>query len=84
MKVLLRKCLRRMAHNGLLEWNGGNGKWYPINSKNVKPQPDLTVEDPFEVFAYWRKAMSKIVAGHIEVFNGEYDKENKILTVRKL
>jgi hypothetical protein len=82
MKVLLRKSVR--GHNSLLEWNGGNGKWYPINSKNVKPQPDLSVEDPFEVLAYWRKAVSKMVAGAIEVFNGEYDREKKILIVRKL
>jgi len=82
MKVLLRKSAK--GHNGLLEWNPGNGKWYLINRRNVKPQPDLTVDDPFEVYAYWRKAMDKMVAGHIEVFIGEYDVEKKILLVKKL
>jgi len=82
MKVLLHKSAK--GHNGLLEWNPGNGKWYLINRRNVKPQPDLTVNDPFEVFAYWRKAMSKMVAGAIEVFSGEYDREKKTLIIRKL
>jgi len=85
MKVLLRKSLK--GHNGLLEWTNpqnGTKRWYPINSKNVKPAPDLTVDDPFKVFAYWRRAMDKMVAGHIEVFNGEYDVEKKILSVKKL
>jgi hypothetical protein len=75
------------GHNGLLEWTNpenGSKRWYPINSKNVKPTPDLSAADPFEVFAYWRKAMNKIVAGAIEVFSGEYDQEKKTLTVKKL
>jgi len=79
MRILLRKSSR--GYNGLLEWNPGNGRWYPINSKNVKPTPDLSVDDPFEVFAYFRKAMGKIIQGFVEVFNGEYDGE--ILTVKK-
>jgi hypothetical protein len=89
MKVLVRKCTRRMAHNGLLEWNGGNGKWYPINRDNILVEPDSSSEDPFDQnplvrFEYWRKAYKKILNGQTEVFSGEYDREKKTLIIRKL
>jgi hypothetical protein len=87
MKVLLRKSIIPRTHNGLLEWNNpqnGTKRWYPINSKNVKPQPDLTVDDPFECFAYWRQSMNKISQGFVEVFSGDYDTETKTLKIKKL
>jgi len=86
MKVLLRKS--SCGHNDLLEWTN-NGQWLPIKRDNILVKPDSSSEDPFDqnplaCFDYWRKAYIKILNGQTEVFEGEYDEESKILTVKKL
>ena len=78
MKVLLRKCSRRMAHNGLMEWSANGRVWYPIATKKIIPQNN---GDFYESF---RRAMNKVYEGCIEVFEGFYDPTKKILSVKKL
>jgi len=86
MRILLRKSVIPRIHNGLLEWNPGNGKWYMINYENVKAERDLTKgpDDPSLGYAYFRNALNKISKGSTEVFEGSYDPAKKILTIKKL
>ena len=36
-----------MAHTNLYEWNPGNGKWYPINRRNIIFSKPATVQRVF-------------------------------------
>jgi len=45
--MLIRKSQLRMAHNNLFEWNLGNGRWYPINCRNIVFSVPATVQRVF-------------------------------------
>jgi hypothetical protein len=82
MRVLLRKCFR--GHNELFEWTVNGKTWYPINYKRIQPIHNGGT-DPFRALEPFRKAMTKMRAYpgfHISVFEAEYDKQKKILSVK--
>jgi hypothetical protein len=81
MRVLLRKCLR--GHNNLFEWSATGKTWYKINYKRIVPLHNGDT-DPFKALEPFRNAMTKMrfYAGfHIAVFEGNYDREKKVLKV---
>jgi len=84
MKVLLRKSVR--GHNNLFEWSKDGKTWYLVNGHHIKAEPDLSADDPFEVFRYYREAINKLCqdARITQVFQAEYNNETKVLTLRKL
>lgn len=45
--MLIRKSRLRMAHINLYEWNPGNGRWYPINRRNIVFSKPATVQRMF-------------------------------------
>ena len=81
MRILLRKSSQ--GHNNLFEWSVNGRVWYPINYKRIIPRHNGD-PNPFEVLAPFREAFNQMrfYAGfHISVFEGNYDREKKILSV---
>ena len=81
-KILMRKSLK--GHNNLFEWSANGKRWYPINYKRIIPIHNGDT-DPFKALEPFRKAMTKMRAYpsfHIAVFEAEYDKEKKVLSVK--
>jgi len=84
MRILLRKSMK--GHNNLFEWSKDGKTWYLLNGNHIKPQPDLSVDDPFEVFRYYRESMKKLLADArtTQVFAAEYIIDKKTLVIKKL
>ena len=84
MRVLLRKC--GTGHNNLFEWSVNGKIWYKINYWRIVAVHNGDV-DPVKALGPFREAMTKMrfYAGfHVGVFEGNYDREKKVLTVKKL
>jgi hypothetical protein len=84
MRVLLRKCMK--GHNNLFEWSANGKRWYPINYKRIQPIHN-GADDPFRALEPFRKAMNNMRAYpgfHISVFEGIYDMEKRVLSVKKV
>jgi len=83
MKVLLRKC--DSGHSNLFEWSVTGKTWYKINYKKIVPEQNGD-PDPFRALEPYRKAVAKMLAYPgflITVFEGSYDRSQKILKLKK-
>jgi len=83
MRILIRKS--GSGHNNLFEWSSNGRVWYPISYKRIIPIHNGDA-DPLKALEPFRTAMNKMRAYpsfHIAVFEGTYDKERKILSVKK-
>jgi hypothetical protein len=84
MRILLRKSVIPRVHNGILEWSPEPfRKFYPINYKRIQAVHN-GADDPFKALEPFRKAMLKVSQGYTEMFEGSYNLETKILSVKKL
>ena len=84
MRVLMRKSSR--GHNDLFEWTANGKRWYPINYKRIIPIHNGAT-DPLQALEPFRKAMNNMRAYpgfHISVFEGSYDMEKRVLSVKKV
>jgi hypothetical protein len=60
----------------VLEWNPGNGKWYPINYKAVVP-----AKENEEFLAAYREAMDRVLEGQTVELGADYNRDHKTLIV---
>lgn len=84
MRILMRKSSR--GHNDLFEWTATGKRWYPINYKRILPIHNGHA-DPLQALEPFRRAMGKMRAYpgfHISVFEGAYDLEKRVLSVKKV
>jgi hypothetical protein len=82
MRVLVRKSSE--GHNNLFEWTVNEHVWYKINLRKIVPVHNGDA-DPFRALAPFREAIGNMMAYpgfFAATFEGNYDREKKILTVK--
>jgi len=85
-RILLRRKTRvigtgqRLASHFLLEWSPCNGKWYPINYRNVEPKS----MDNRDFLERYREAMNRVLAGETVSLEAEYLPERKLLLITEI
>jgi len=83
MKVLLRRKTstvgsgQEIPSHYVLEWNPQNGRWYPINYRNIHPS---RLQDP-KFSSRYRGAINRVLRGDTITVGANYDRENKTLLI---
>ncbi len=83
MQIMLRKS--NEGHINLFQWSVNGETWYWINAAQIIPEPNGD-PDPVRALQFYQKAMNGMCAYPefwISLFEGTYDRNTKVLRVKK-